>query len=171
MHGNEHQGLFGESFVYVLASAAGLTVARANRDTTGEDFILTYPGRMGGMAGPRICVQVKSWSRQRARWSGGNWKFAMRAGHYNALADENASLPNYLFLVIVPSETSEYATSHQGQLVLQHAAYWVAFEDKQPVNRAPKSQVSLDVPAENLLTVESLVQLFETNARNRVMPA
>jgi hypothetical protein len=60
---NQHQGLFGESFVRVLASAAGLIVARAELDVTGEDLTISYKGVLGHTRHPKIGVQVKSWSR------------------------------------------------------------------------------------------------------------
>lgn len=39
---NQHQGLFGESFVRVLASAAGLIVSRAELDVDGCDFTISH---------------------------------------------------------------------------------------------------------------------------------
>lgn len=44
---NQHQGAFGESFVRVLASAAGLTVARADLDVDGCDFTIGHNGVLG----------------------------------------------------------------------------------------------------------------------------
>ncbi len=45
---NQHQGLFGESFVRVLASAVGLIVARAELDVTGDDFTISHTGVIVG---------------------------------------------------------------------------------------------------------------------------
>lgn len=45
---NQHQGAFGESFVRVLASAAGLTVARADLDV---DLLAVSAGSPTGKQG------------------------------------------------------------------------------------------------------------------------
>jgi len=50
---NQHQGLFGESFVRVLASAAGLIVARAELDATGDGFTISHKGMLGPTRHPK----------------------------------------------------------------------------------------------------------------------
>jgi hypothetical protein len=57
---NQHQRLFGESFVRALASAAGLIVSRAELDVTGDDFTISYKGVLGNTRHPKSDVQVKS---------------------------------------------------------------------------------------------------------------
>ncbi len=42
-----HQGYFGESFVRVLASAAGLVAGKQDIDVTGVDFSFDFPGSRG----------------------------------------------------------------------------------------------------------------------------
>jgi hypothetical protein len=41
---NGHQGLYGESYVYMLAGAAGLTASRQNLDFDGVDWQFAHPG-------------------------------------------------------------------------------------------------------------------------------
>jgi hypothetical protein len=105
---NQHQGLFGESFVRVLASAAGLIVARAELDVAGEDFTISYKGVLGHTRHPKIEVQVKSWSRPVCR--GEQWQYHLRARHFNELAGADFALPRFLILVIVPDDCTDYAT-------------------------------------------------------------
>ena len=81
---NQHQGSFGESFVRMLASAAGLIVARAELDVTGEDLTISYKGVIGHTRHSKIEVQVKSWSRPVCR--GEHWQYHLRARHFNELA-------------------------------------------------------------------------------------
>ncbi|MGH3921430.1 MAG: hypothetical protein ACRDTT_00880 [Pseudonocardiaceae bacterium] len=53
---NQHQGLFGESLVRVLASAAGLIVARAELDMQhirGRQSVLGSPTRVTTTSGTR----------------------------------------------------------------------------------------------------------------------
>lgn len=158
---NQHQGVFGEAFVAVLATAAGLTVSRPYPDVTGEDFTLGHKGRLVGRRHPKIDVQVKSWSRSQATWRDGVWKYRMQANHFNDLADSALPLRRYLFLVIVPADATQYAVGGEGQLILSHAAYWVHLQGRDLVDPSVQATVSVDVPATNLLTVDSLRDLIE----------
>ena len=157
---NQHQGLFGESFVRVLASAAGLIVSRAELDVAGEDFTISHKGVLGATRHPKIDVQVKSWSHQCAVRRDGHWKYRMRARHFNELAGTDFALPRFLVLVIVPADCADYATTRHDVVELKHAAYWLSLQDRQPVNGAPDATVPVDVPEANLLTVEALRALM-----------
>ncbi|MFC4082853.1 DUF4365 domain-containing protein [Amycolatopsis samaneae] len=157
---SEHQGAFGESFVQVLASAAGLTVAKENIDTRGIDLTLGYKGFLGGWRHPSIEVQVKTWIRHRATHRNGFWKYRMNAKHFNELAGQNFRMPRFLVLVIVPDDWPEYATPTQEHTELRHAAYWVSLLDQHPVDPEQVSTVAVDVPVRNLLTVPALQQLL-----------
>lgn len=164
---NQHQGLFGESFVRVLASAAGLIVARAELDVTGDDFTISHKGMLGSTRHPKVDVQVKSWSRRRAVWEGGHWKYQMRARHFNELAGRNFALPRFLVLVIVPDDSADYAITRADTVELKHAAYWLSLQDHQQVHTAPDTKVAVDVPGTNLLTVDSLRALLAPGAPAR----
>lgn len=61
MERNNHQGWFGESFVNVLAAAAGLVCRAIVPDCTGVDFDISHPGEYAGESFPEIKVQVKTW--------------------------------------------------------------------------------------------------------------
>lgn len=100
-----HQGLFGESFVRVLASAAGLIVSRADLDVDGCDFTISHKGSSGATRHPKIDIQVKSWSRRRAVRRDGHWKYRMQAKHFNELAGTDFALPR--FLVTIPVNVPE----------------------------------------------------------------
>ncbi|MGH4015122.1 MAG: DUF4365 domain-containing protein [Pseudonocardiaceae bacterium] len=164
---NQHQGLFGESFVRVLASAAGLVVARAELDVTGDDFTISHKGVIAGTRHPKVDVQVKSWARRNAVWRDGHWKYRMQARHFNELAGPDFALPRFLVLVIVPDDCADYATTHHDVVELKHAAYWLSLQDRQPVDRAPDAKVPVDVPVGNLLTVNALRTLMRPTGSAR----
>jgi Domain of unknown function (DUF4365) len=157
---NQHQGLYGESFVRVLASAAGLTVARADLDITGDDFTISRKGVLGGTRHPKIDVQVKSWSRRRAEYRDGHWRYSMKASHFNELAGTDFPLPRYLILVIVPDSWPDYTSTNPDSVVLRHAAYWMALHDRDRVDQTSTVKVAVQVPIENLLTADALQALM-----------
>lgn len=158
----QHQGLFGEAFVRVLASAAGLVVARADLDVTGEDFTISYKGARGDKRHPKIDVQVKSWikSKADASWRNGSWLYRMRAASFNEIAGDDFSLPRFLFVVIVPDDVVDYARCEAGQMALSHSAYWVSLADHTLVDPAAQATVAVEIPQENILTVDSLRNLL-----------
>jgi hypothetical protein len=157
----QHQGLFGETFVEVLASAAGLLASRPRLDVTGEDFTICHKGAHGGKRHPRIDVQVKSWKKSRAdaSWYGNGWKYRMNVRQFNELADPQFTLPRFLFVVIVPDNATQYTMSEAGKLVLFHSAYWASFNHLSVVDPADQATIAVDIPATNLLTVDSLLAL------------
>ena len=95
-----HQGYFGESFVRVLASAAGLVAGKQDIDVTGVDFSFDFPGSRGTTRYPKIEAQVKSWSSPAG--SADMWHYGMTVDHFNDLAGPGYHVPRYLFLIVVP---------------------------------------------------------------------
>jgi hypothetical protein len=164
---NQHQGLFGESYIQVLASAAGLTVARKNLDVDGVDFTIGYVGDLGSMRHPEIQVQVKTWAHRSAVWRDGGWKYRLRAKHFNELAGRRFMLPRFLVLVVVPDEWTDYAVVREGVTELSHCAYWRSVLDHDPVNLDPAAMIPVDVPGANLLTVEALLALMKPDTPAR----
>ncbi|MFG2043995.1 DUF4365 domain-containing protein [Dactylosporangium sp. NPDC048998] len=151
-----HQGYYGEAFVRLLAAAAGLVVARADLDVTGEDFTIGYPGSRGGSRYPKIEVQVKSWSTPT-----GNdqfWRYRMQVESFNRLAGDDFYLPRYLFLILVPAEAESYTKADSQALRVHHAGYWASFSERQTV--ADAGSLTVDVPKRNLLTASSLHSLL-----------
>lgn len=158
---SHHTGLFGEAFIRVLAAAAGLTVAKAEPDVTGDDFTLGYPGQLAGVRNPKVDVQVKSRSRRTVDWKHGHWALRLEVAHYNQLAGCDYALPRFLFLVVVPDELPDYVQAGERSTLLRHCAYWICLHDRDRVDPERQKTVSVAVPAANRLSVNSLVQLLE----------
>ncbi|GAA4693950.1 DUF4365 domain-containing protein [Phytohabitans rumicis] len=152
------QGYFGESFVRVLASAAGLVAGKQDIDVTGVDFSIDFPGSRGTTRYPKIEVQVKSWSNPAG--SADAWHYQMTADHFNDLAGPGFQVPRYLFLVIVPADAATYADADQRELRLRHCGYWASLADHTPVDAAQRHRVAVHVPRRNRLTVRALRSLM-----------
>jgi hypothetical protein len=156
----QHQGLFGETFVRALASAAGLVVAKAELDVTGEDFTISCKGVVAGKRHPKIDVQIKSWSSPAG--AGTTWSYPMLVKHFNELAGTDYSLPRFLILVIVPKQRHQYALAKPSQLVLNHSAYWVSLHDYSRIDPTTQTSVTVHVPKANLVTAQVLQSLMAT---------
>ncbi|OLT00096.1 hypothetical protein BJF90_07340 [Pseudonocardia sp. CNS-004] len=154
-----HQGQFGEDYVRVLATAAGLTVSSGNLDVDGIDLQLTLPDDVGSVRSPRIEVQVKTASRLQPV----NGVFAfdgLDGRQFNKLAGPGFVVPRYLFLVTVPPDTSRYADLNHDGLLLRYLGYWASLSSRKVVPET-RSSVRVKVPTANVLTARRLRELVE----------
>jgi hypothetical protein len=161
-----HQGYFGESFVRVLASAAGLIAGQQDVDHTGVDFSIDLPGTRGTVRFPKIEAQVKSWSSPKG--TDFFWDYPMNVHHYNNLAGEGFAVSRYLFLIIVPSDTDKYAYVDETSMRLSHCGYWASLHDLPVIDQATQRNVTVHVPKRNVLTVNALRSLLHPIAMQRV---
>jgi len=153
------QGYFGESFVRVLVSAAGLIAGQQDVDHTGVDFSIDFPGVRGTARFPKIEAQVKSWSSPKGNDL--HWQYSMDVGNYNDLAGEGFVIPRYLFLIIVPSDVHQYAHVDETSMRLSHCGYWASLRDRPVIDPAAQQKVTVHVPKRNLLTVGGLRMLLQ----------
>jgi uncharacterized protein DUF4365 len=154
-----HQGWYGESFIQVLAAAAGLGATKKQPDCTGVDFEISAT-RLVRDDYPQIEVQVKSWSTPKG--AGAQWAYrGLTEKRFNAIAGDNWRIPRLLFVVIVP-DGGGYAEADDRVLKLSHAAYWVSLRhaSKIPQPRCDR-KIQVSVPKQNLLTVDTLIELCE----------
>lgn len=161
-----HQGYFGESFVRVLVSAAGLIAGQQDVDHTGVDFSIDLPGVRGTARFPKIEAQVKSWSSPKD--DGAHWQYPMDVHHYNNLAGEGFAVSRYLFLIIVPADVSRFAHVDESALRLSHCGYWASLRQLPELDPATRRRVTVRVPKRNLLTVSALRSLLHPIATQRV---
>lgn len=160
-----HQGKFGEDYVRVLASAAGLIVLNHDLDVDGVDLSLRRPGRFSGFASPLIDVQVKSWSTPRRTASGEHWKFdGLNQVQFNKLAGDDFLVPRFLFLIVVPKDARDYVQFTPDDMQLRHLGYFLSLRQESPLAR-PSSERRrvVEVPLGNVLTVQSLLRLIHTD--------
>jgi hypothetical protein len=164
-----HQGYFGESFVRVLASAAGLIASAPDLDMTGVDFSINLPGHAGTVRYPKIEVQVKSWCSPRG--SDDAWHYPMDVRHFNDLAGDDYIVRRYLFLVIVPDDHQRFAEADVVSLRLRHCGYWVSLANQARLDPTSRASTTVRVPKRNVLTSASLRGLLlDTVPAPRVSP-
>jgi hypothetical protein len=155
-----HQGKFGEDYVRVLASAAGLLVSKDDVDHDGVDLCIKLPGRSAFAWSPRIDVQVKTTSRPKRRAAAFDFD-GLNQSQFNRLAGPNFLVHRYLFLIIVPKRPEEYAALNTGGLLLRDVGYYVSLRDRTPVDDpSSDKRIRVTVPTANVLTVTTLRQLI-----------
>jgi hypothetical protein len=107
---NQHQGKFGEDYVRVLASAAGLVVTKEDIDADGIDLGFKSVGSHPRRYSPTIEAQIKTWSAPSG--SAGYLTYrGLDEWQFNRLAGPDFSIRRYLFVICVPTERHLYASS------------------------------------------------------------
>jgi hypothetical protein len=157
-----HQGKFGEDYVRVLASAAGLVVGGYDVDHDGIDLTLLLPGPFREVTSPRVDVQVKSWSAPKRTASGEHWLFrGLNEVQFNKLAGDNFTVPRYLFLIVVPSDARDYVYFSPDDMRLNHLGYFLSLAEESLIEHPRNDRhPAVRVPIGNVLTVRSLLALI-----------
>jgi hypothetical protein len=160
----QHQGKFGEDYVRVLASAAGLLVLKDDLDVDGIDLGFRATGRYGRVFSPTIEAQIKTWSAP-ARSSGYLTYRGLNEWKFNKLAGPDFTVPRFLFVICVPADSQSYAASMTEGVMLRHLGYFVSLRSEEPIaypNRDRKRMVK--VPTANVLTASALRRLTESQS-------
>jgi Domain of unknown function (DUF4365) len=158
-----HQGKFGEDYIRVLASAAGLLVYTPDLDYDGVDLLIRRPGKQGAAASPAIDVQVKSWSRPRR--SSASYSFnGLNEKQFNKLAGPQFTVPRYLFLVVVPQSAAAYSEVMTDGMLLRYQAFYASLRSEDPIKEpSGKRRRTVRVPIGNILTVGTLHALIHSD--------
>ncbi|MCO8277071.1 DUF4365 domain-containing protein [Actinoplanes sp. TRM 88003] len=158
----QHQGKFGEDYVRVLASAAGLVVTKEDIDADGVDLGLKSVAGRARTYSPTIEAQVKTWSTPSVSAGYLNYR-GLDEWQFNRLAGPNFSIRRYLFLITVPAESHLYASSLTDGVLLRHLGYYLSLETEQPIAAPDRSRKrAVRVPIANVLTAATLRRLTET---------
>ena len=157
---NNHRGKFGEDYVRVLASAAGLTVYKDDIDHDGVDLGIRLPNPRRSWS-RAIEVQVKTTSAP--VWRGAQLVFdGLDQRQYNRLAGPHYTVPRYLFVVTVPRDARAYADLFTAGLLLRHTGYFLSLHDREPLPEPqPGRRIRVTLQAANVLTVATLRTLLE----------
>jgi Domain of unknown function (DUF4365) len=153
-----------EEFSYALIStivaAAGYAIGLEPRliDNAGIDINVKAPGEIGTVLSPQFMAQVKC-------TTDGNIikrsqiHYALPVHNYNRLIHPNPLVPQFLIVVFVPKELSEWVQATEEKTILQKSAYWMSL--KGMANTSNAANVTVHVPRENLLTPLSLQGIMQ----------
>ncbi|GLY19898.1 hypothetical protein Kisp01_69120 [Kineosporia sp. NBRC 101677] len=162
----QHQGKFGEDYVRVLASAAGLLVFEDDLDVDGVDLGFRATGMYGRTFSPMIEAQIKTWSTSVPANSAGHLTYrGLNEWQFNRLAGNDFTVPRFLFLICVPADHQRYTSIGTDGVMLRHLGYFVSLQaEPRIVDPDKKRKRTVKVPIANVLTVSALRRLTETQS-------
>lgn len=148
------------AYVYMLASACGLSVGSWSQDYDGRDATLSssvdyYPD----MYGPKVDIQLKCTGQESVdRVDSVAWSLDTRT--YDLLSKKNRSNPALFCVLVVPPEAGLWLTlSADGMLARSHM-YWHWGHMLPPVKPGQKTQ-TVRISKSNLLTPKAMLELME----------
>jgi hypothetical protein len=159
MEHNNHQGWFGESFVALLAAAAGLQHSVPLPDL-GIDLCV-FRKDIDPVVDARIELQVKTRRVENLGDVGDGVKIDLGIGQYRCLIGRR-QVPAFLVAVVVPFNPDRFTVASCDSMIVNHSAYWVSLANDPYRPRPGQKSVSVLVPSKNLLTAEVMHDLLDT---------
>lgn len=158
---------FSYAFIGAIVSAAGYSLDPPTRlmDNAGIDIRVTAPGEVGTVSHPTFAAQVKSTSSSIVT-KDQQINFPLLVKNYNHLIKTNFYFPHLLIVVLIPKERSGWVESTDEKTILQKAAYWISLKGREQTQN--KTNITIHIPRENLLTPSSLQELMQRIADNNL---
>ena len=148
-----------EEFSYALIStivtAAGYAMQLSPRliDNAGIDITVTAPGEIGTMQSPRFDAQVKCTTNS-SLIKKTQIHYSLPVHNYKRLIHPYPGAPQFLIIVFVPKDLSEWVQTTEEKVTLQKTAYWMSLKGEPSTNLT--TGITIHIPRENLLTPQSL---------------
>lgn len=147
-----------KAYIRIVAARCGLTHSSPEPDYGVDMSLHQVVKRDGRLVQSNSTLEIQAKSTTRAVVEDTVVKYDMQADEHNKLCGK-VSTDRILVLLVLPPEEEQWTTISEGGLILHGAAYWFSFK------RRPKTKnvgsVRLDIPRENLFTVEGLRAIME----------
>ena len=150
------------SIVYVkaLAVRAGYVTAQLDFDRDGIDMEI----HAGGQMRPAIGIQLKA-TTNLGNAENGCFTFPLKVRNYESLRSETQT-PRLLVVLDLPKDENQWMTVNVDELVLRRCVYWINLRGYGETTN--QYSVTVKIPEENVLNVESLCTLMDQSRRGRI---
>lgn len=152
MYLSNQKEAFNAAYVSSMAAHAGLKTARTDIDDDSVDMYLVGSGYPGLIKNPQLHLQLKCTASPAI--SGGVLKFPLKMKNYDDLRALRVLSPQYLVVMVVPTEVDHWIAHEAESMRLQNCCYWVSLRGKPAVGN--KESVTVDVPLAQRLTTTEL---------------
>lgn len=153
------QEKFSYAYLHAVTVAAGYEMLVKGRamDNAGIDISIECPGLIGRVLSPKLDAQVKCTADQSiVRDAFIHYPLDVR--NYERLRHPNPSCPQFLFLMLVPSDKDLWMVVSEEQSFLRKCAYWLSLKGVDPTQN--QQTITVKIPRNNLLTPESLQRIM-----------
>ncbi len=156
---------FANAHLRAIAAAAGFSVSKPEVDDESIDFIIKGRERIG-LYPPQLDVQLKCTSS----WTinpDNEIPYPLELKNYDDLRIEEVLTPRLLILVTVPNAVNDWVTHDIDFMLLKHTCYWLSLRGEPETTNT--TQVTVYLPVENQLTVDTLQQIMAEVSKTGVL--
>jgi hypothetical protein len=149
-----------EGYVYAIASTAGCTINRIDRDVNGLDveFILSRGQHVEEVT---IRAQLKSTTTRRPNPSKRDFSFQFsERRHFDHLAKKRDAVKAILLVLVTDPDQSLWAAATHDALSIQRCCYWVNLEGH-PASGTSVARPTVKVPLANVFDAKALRAMFD----------
>lgn len=149
-----------EGYVYAVASTAGCTINRIDRDVNGLDveFILSRGQHLEEVT---IRAQLKSTTTRKPDRSKRAFSFQFKERkHFDHLAKRREAVKAILLVLVTDPDQSRWSTATHDALSIQRCCYWVNLEGH-PAAATAVASPTVKVPISNVFDAAALRAMFD----------
>jgi hypothetical protein len=157
---NQRKEQFSKAYLRAVASVAGFTVYEPEVDDDSIDMGLAATGGAGSIRSPRLELQLKCTSQEVLHEDGVHFPLSIK--NYDDLRADDVLVPRILVVVRVPQFLTEWLAHSEEQLLMRRCGYYVSLRGRPAVEN--QESVTVTLPRENMLTVETLTALMNSVA-------
>ena len=148
-------------YASAVAARAGYTTSTPKPDRDGIDLRI----QAGGAMRPALDLQLKATVNLERRRDG-YVRFPLKRRNYDLLRIETQT-PRLLVVLDLPSDSNQWMTLTENELVLRHRAYWLSLRTNEETKN--KVSVTVEISEGDLFNVESLRCLMERSRGGKIL--
>ncbi|ALG52062.1 DUF4365 domain-containing protein [Vibrio vulnificus] len=164
MDNNQRKELLSRAYVSAIAAQVGFRSAIPDVDDDSVDLILKGRGFTSGIRNPQLEIQLKCTAKNSG--CSDYFSYQLPIKNYNDLRAENLLCPRYLFVLVVPKDTTGWLVHENDHMKVKHCCYWYSLSELQPTIN--DTSVTVKIPRKNLLTASSMLSLMELASQRGV---
>lgn len=148
------------AYVHAVAARAGYMTVTFDYDRDGVDLGI----RAGGAMRPALDLQLKA-TVNLDKAPDGHYRFPLRIRNYDLLR-EVTQTPRLLVVLDLPPDEGQWLTITPDELVMRRCAYWLSLAQYEESGN--QSSVTVQIPVDNMFTVEHLHALMEQSRKGMI---
>lgn len=164
MDNNQRKELLSRAYVSAIAAQVGFRSAIPDVDDDSVDLILKGRGFTSGIRNPQLEIQLKCTAKNSG--CSDYFSYQLSTKNYNDLRAENLLCPRYLFVLVVPKDTTGWLVHENDHMKVKHCCYWYSLSELLPTIN--DTSVTVKIPRKNLLTATSMLNLMELASQRGV---
>lgn len=167
MDPNEQKQQLSIAYLHAVASAAGFALHTPSVDDDSVDRTVVARGwvhRKSVLRSPKIDVQLKSFSRGSLNTVEESFVFRLSKKNYDELRHRSL-VPRLLVVLLLPTDMRQWIEQDDERMLSRHAAYYVSLAGMAPARH--RSKVPVNLPRQNLLTVDALRRLMAAASQRK----